>query len=72
MTNYGTISLLTVFPKIPKKVMYNRLSHHMHINTILVPEQFDVSQWISTENAAFKLTHRVLKSVNQKMHVGGI
>jgi hypothetical protein len=27
---------------------------------------------MSTEDAAFKLTDNVLKSINQKMHVGGI
>jgi hypothetical protein len=52
--------------------MYNRLSHHMHTNYILVPEQFDFRQGKSTENAAFKLIDSVLKSVNQKMHGGGI
>jgi hypothetical protein len=46
--------------------MYSRLSHHMHTNNILVPEQFGFRQGSSTENAAFKLTDIVLKSVNQK------
>jgi hypothetical protein len=31
-----------------------------------------VSDLHGTENAAFKLTDSVLKSINQKMHVGGI
>jgi len=52
--------------------MYNRLSHHTHTNSILVPEQFGFRQEKSTDNAAFKLTNNVLKSINQKMHVGGI
>jgi hypothetical protein len=56
MTNYKPISLLTVFPKVLQKVMYNRLSHHMHINNILIPEQLGFRQWRSTENATFKLT----------------
>jgi hypothetical protein len=72
MTNYRPISLLTVFSKVLEKVMYNRLSHHMHSNNILVPEQFGFGQGKSTENVAFKLTDSVLKSVNQKMHVVGI
>jgi hypothetical protein len=38
----------------------------------LVPEQFGFRKGVSTEDAAFKLTDNVLKSVNQKMHVGGI
>jgi hypothetical protein len=44
----------------------------MHINNILVPEQFGFRQGESTNNAAFKLTNSVLKSINQKMHVGKI
>jgi hypothetical protein len=54
-----------------ENVMYNRLSHHTHTNT-LVPEQFGFMQGKSIDNATFKLTNSVLKSVNQKMHVGGI
>jgi hypothetical protein len=72
MSNYRPISLLTTFSKVLKKVMYNRLSHYLQTNNILVPEQFCFRKGISTENAAFKLTDGVLKSLNQKMHVGGI
>jgi hypothetical protein len=39
---------------------------------MLIPEQFGFGQGKSTENAAFKLTDSVLKSINHKMHVGGI
>jgi hypothetical protein len=72
MTNYKPISLLTVFSKVLEKVMYNRLSHHMQTNNILVPEQFGFRQGKSTDNAAFKLTNNVLKSINLTMHVPGI
>jgi hypothetical protein len=44
----------------------------MHTNNILVPEQFGFRQGKSTDNAAFKLTNSILKSINQKMHVGEI
>jgi hypothetical protein len=33
---------------------------------------FGFRKGVSTEDAAFKLTDNVLKSINQKMHVGGI
>jgi hypothetical protein len=52
--------------------MYNRLSHHVHTNNILTPEQFGFRQGKSTDNAAFKPTNSVLIPINQKMHVGGI
>jgi hypothetical protein len=52
--------------------MYNRLSQHIHTNSVLVPEQFGFGQGSYTENAAIKLTDGLFKSVNKKMHVGGI
>jgi hypothetical protein len=44
----------------------------MHTNNILVPGRFGFRKGKSTENAAFQPKDNVLKSVNQKMHVGGI
>jgi hypothetical protein len=44
----------------------------MQTNNILVTEQFGFRKGMSTEDAAFKLTDSVLKSINQKMHVGNI
>jgi hypothetical protein len=38
----------------------------------LVPEQFGFRKGVSTYDVAYKLTDNVLKSLNQKMHVGGI
>jgi hypothetical protein len=39
---------------------------------MLVPQQFGFRQGKSTDNAAFKLIDSILKSINQKMHVGEI
>jgi hypothetical protein len=72
MTKYKTISLSRVLLKVLENDMYSRLNHHMHVNNILVPEQFGFRQGSSTDNAAFKLTNGVFKSINQKMHVGQI
>jgi hypothetical protein len=52
--------------------MYNRLNHHLYTNNILVAEQHAFRKGISTEDAAFRLTDSVLKSLNQQVHVGGI
>jgi hypothetical protein len=38
MANNRPISQETTFSKVLQKVMYNRLSHHMHTNNILVPD----------------------------------
>jgi hypothetical protein len=43
----------------------------MHCNNILIAEQFGFRKGISTEDEAYKLTDNVLKSINQKVHVGG-
>jgi hypothetical protein len=45
----------------------------MRCNNIPVPEQFGFRIGISTEeDATYKLTDNVLKSINKKMYVGGI
>jgi hypothetical protein len=72
MTNYRPISLLPIFSKVFEKAMPSRLSHHLYTNNILVPEQLVFRKSMSTEDAAFKLTDSVFKSLNQKLHVGGI
>jgi hypothetical protein len=56
MPNYRPISLLTTFSIILEKVMYNRLSHYLQTNNVLVPEQFGFRKGISTEHTVFKLT----------------
>jgi hypothetical protein len=66
VTNYRPISLLTNLSKVLEKVMYDRLSHHMHTNNILVPEHFGFRKGVSAEDAVLKLTDSVLKSVNKK------
>jgi len=38
ITNYGPISLLTIFSKVLKKAMHSRFSHHLHTNNIPVTE----------------------------------
>jgi hypothetical protein len=72
MKNHRTISLLTVFSKVMEKVIYNRLSHHMHTSNILVPEQFGFRQGSSTDNAAFKLIGVYSNLSIKKRHVSGI
>jgi hypothetical protein len=52
--------------------MHIRLSQELHTHNILITEQYAFKEGISTENAAFRLTVCALKSINQKMHVGGI
>jgi hypothetical protein len=44
----------------------------LQANNILASEQSGFRKGMCTENASFKLTDIVLKSINKKMHVGGI
>jgi hypothetical protein len=69
MKNYRPVSLLRVFCKVLEKAKHCRLDQHLHTNNILVTEQYNFRQGISTEDAAFRLTDSVFKSINQKMHV---
>jgi len=72
ISNYRPISLLPTFTKIYEKAMYSRLSQNLQTNNILAPEQYAFRNGMSTEDAAFRLTDSVLKSLNQKLYVGGI
>jgi hypothetical protein len=72
MTNYRSVSLLTVLSKVLKKAMHGRLSQHLHKKNILITELCGFRKGISTEDAAFRLTDSVFKPINHKMHVGGI
>jgi hypothetical protein len=69
MTNYRPVSLLPIFPKVFETAMHSRLSHHLYTNNKLVPEQHAFRKGISTDDAAFKLTDSVFRSLNQKLHV---
>jgi hypothetical protein len=72
MKNYRPISLLTILCRVLKKAMHSRLSQHLHTNNTLVTELYGFRKGISTEDAAFRVTDSVFKSINHKMHVGGI
>jgi hypothetical protein len=72
MTNYRPVSVLPIFSKVFGKAIHSRLSHHLYTNIILVPEHHAFRKGMSTQDAAFKLTDSVFKSLNQKLHVGGI
>ena len=61
-----------VFSKVLEKAMHSRLIYHLYANNILVTERYGCTKVVSTEDAAFTLTDGVFKSVNKKMHVGGI
>jgi len=55
-----------VFSKVLEKARHSRLSYHLHANNILVTEQYGCRNVVSTDDAAFRLTDSIFKSVNKK------
>jgi hypothetical protein len=54
MANYQPISLLTSFPKIFEKIIYERLLQHIKVNNILLEEQFGFRPATSTDKASYR------------------
>jgi len=71
-SNYRPISLLPVFSKIFEKVIYSRLTDHLHNNIILNEHQYRFRSEKSTENASYVLLKEKLTALNNKQMVGGI
>jgi hypothetical protein len=72
MSNYRPISLLTYFSIVFEKVIYNRLHNHIKVNNIIAKEQYGFRNNSSTEIASYNLINNILKSLNNKMWIGGI
>jgi hypothetical protein len=65
-SNYRPISLLTSFSKVLEKVLYKRLIEHINNNNILQGQQFGFRKRLATEDAIFKLTHKILNPLNSR------
>jgi hypothetical protein len=52
--------------------MHSSLSQHVNTNNIPIAERYGFRKEISTEDAAFRMTDGVFKSIQQKILVGGI
>jgi hypothetical protein len=72
MTDQRPVSTSTRFSKVFDNIMHNKLSNNIHINNILVPEQFGFQKGISNEIATFIPKKRLFKSINQIINDGGI
>jgi hypothetical protein len=55
-----------------EKIIYDRLLDHIEVNNILATEQFGFRPCSSTENASYRLMDEILKSLNNRLMVGGI
>jgi hypothetical protein len=68
--NYRPISLLTSFSKIFEKLIFKRISTHVHNYDILVNEQFGFRPKLSTETASYTFINKVLTAINNKKKSG--
>jgi hypothetical protein len=72
LSNYRPISLLTSFSKNLEKIMQSRLLNHLDKFNISAKEQFGFRHKLTTDNAIFALTNKILNALNNKLIVGGI
>jgi hypothetical protein len=72
MANYRPISLLTSFPKVFEKIIYQRLLQHIKFNDTLAEEQFGFRPATSTDKASYRLINEILNAINERKVVGGI
>jgi hypothetical protein len=66
LSNYRPISLLTSFSKVVEKIMYNRLVSHLKKHEILNTNQYGFQEKLSTDNAVYSLTNKILTALNNK------
>ena len=70
--NYRPISLLSIFDKLLKKMMANRLSKHLEVNQILHKYQFGFRKNQSTSLALIDVIDNILEHLDNYRHVIGI
>jgi len=71
-SNYRPISLLTSFSKVFEKALFNRIIKHIEKNNIPSNQQFGFRKGYATDDAIFRLTHKVLSALNANAKVCGI
>ena len=64
--------MLTSFSKSFEKIVFTRLIRHLNYNHILAHEQFGFRTKSSMDLASYKLRNDILKSLNNKLLVGGV
>jgi hypothetical protein len=72
LSNYRPIYLLTSFSKVVEKIMYNRLVSHLKKHAILNTNQHGFQEKLSTDNAVYSLTNKILTALNNKSKAKGI
>ena len=71
-TNYGPISLLSVFSKILGKLMHKRLDDFLNISNVIHPLQFGFRQKHSTTHALTSLTEKIKQTIDKGNYGCGV
>ena len=71
-SNYRSISLLSIFSKISKKIMYKRLHDFSEVNKILHFLQFGFRQKLSTSHTLISMTEKIRNSIDNGNYSCGI
>ena len=64
ISNYRPISVLSFFPKIFERYMYNHVVEFMNINNIIYKYQFGFRQRHSTQQAIITLVNKITSSID--------
>ena len=72
VSNYRPISLLSVFNKILKKLMYKRVVTFLEKNQVIFQGQFGFHANHSTTNAILLIADKIQKAIENKMYSCGI
>jgi hypothetical protein len=72
VSNYRTISILTLFSKVLEKDVHIQLYEHSNKYNILADEQFGFRNKLATNNTIYKLINEILTALNNKIMIGGI
>jgi len=69
VSNYRPISFLNGFSKIFELLIFHRLKHYLVSNYLLVNEQFNFHDNVSTDSVIFKLIESIFNAWNNKEYV---
>ena len=72
LNNYRPVSILSIFSKVLKKLMYNRLFSFLSKNKLLYKYQFGFRKGYSTNMALITLVDKILTAINNGEYVIGV
>ena len=67
LSNYCPISLLSIFNKLPEKLMYNRLLHFLEMKNIFYDKQFGFLAKRSTDQAVLSSIDKIQKAMDEQV-----